>query len=233
MRSLSNLMIPLKKVMVSVAGLGVLLCLACSAVEVEERIVAIRITTELGIIEAELYPDRAPITVTNFVANIKAGLYKDGHFYRALVRQSGPNGPLSLIQGGKSMARVARPPIENETTAVTGQSHTDGVLSMARLEPGTASSEFFICIGDNTGLDYSETDAEKPGYAAFGRVTKGMEIVRRILSKPAGNRDPDDPILNHVREAGAGKLIPTLLNSSIPMHIELVNVTDSETPQKK
>ena len=198
----------------------------------EEKTIPIRITTEFGVIDAELYPERAPITVTNFFANIDAGLYKEGHFYRALTKPSGPLGALSLIQGGKNMASEPLPPIEHETTIVSGLSHTNGVLSMARLGPGTASSEFFICCGDNTGLDTLESDVERAGYAAFGRVTQGMEVVRQILSKPVGQRDPDDPFVIFVREQGIEILIPSLLNHSVPMRAERVNAFDKTPPSK-
>ena len=195
----------------------------------QEKTISIRITTELGVIDAELYAERAPITVANFLANIDAGIYKEGHFYRALSKPSGPLGALSLVQGGKDMASDAHPPIEHETTIASALSHTNGVLSMARLEPGTASSEFFICSGDNTGLDTLESDVERAGYAAFGRVTQGMEVVRQILSKPVGQRDPDDPFVMFVREQGIEILIPSLLNHSIPMRVERVSVF-SKTP---
>ena len=194
----------------------------CDALEAKENTINVTIITELGSIEAELYPDRAPITVANFVANIEAGLYKAGHFYRALNSDSEPTGPLSLIQGGKNMATAERPAIKHEITAMTGLSHTDGILSMGRLAPGSAASEFFICSGDNTALDYSQTDATRPGYAAFGRVTKGMAVVRYILSKPVGNRAPDDPFMAFVRHKRAEIMVPSLLDNSIPMSIELM-----------
>ena len=93
---------------------------------------------------------------------------------------------------------------------------------MARLAPGTASSEFFICSGDNTKLDAIESDSERQGYAAFGRVTQGMDIVRHIVNQPVGHRAPDDPLVVFVREKGIDILIPSLLNHSIPMQVELV-----------
>ena len=189
----------------------------------EEPVIPVIIATELGVIEAELYPDRAPITVANFLDNIDAGLYQAGHFYRALNKTSGPLGPLALIQGGKALTSEGRPPIAHETTTVSGLSHTEGVLSMARLAPGTASSEFFICNGNNTGLDTIESDLERQGYAAFGRVTEGMDVVRHILTQPVGNRAPDDPFSMHVKEQGIDVLLPSLLNHSIPMRVERRN----------
>ena len=210
------------KTMISILGLGLVLMLSGQA-SAQEKTIPIVITTELGVIKAELYPERAPITVANFLANIDAGLYQEGHFYRALNTASGPLGPLALIQGGKASSRESRPPIVHETTAISGLSHTDGVLSMARLAPGTASSEFFISNGDNTGLDTIESDLERQGYAAFGRVTKGMDIVRHILSQPVGHRASDDPVVVSLREKNLEMLISSLLDQMIPMRIERVN----------
>ena len=210
------------KTMISTLGLGLVLMLSGQA-SAQEKTIPIVITTELGVIKAELYPERAPITVANFLANIDAGLYQEGHFYRALNKSSGPLGPLALIQGGKASSRESRPPIVHETTAISGLSHTDGVLSMARLAPGTASSDFFISSGDNTGLDTIESDLERQGYAAFGRVTEGMDIVRHILSQPVGHRASDDPVVVSLREKNLEVLISSLLDQMIPLQIERVN----------
>ena len=205
------------------------------ATQAEENSVTITIETEFGAIEANLYPDRAPITVANFLRNIDAGLYKNGLFYRVLTQDPSPFGALSLIQGGQNMEMAKRAPIEHETTATSGLSHTDGVLSMARLAPGTATSHFFICIGDNTGLDYSRAkgdSVERPGYAAFGQVTKGMEVVRKIQRHPFGHRDANDPLVVAVRkDLGAkiaGELIPSLLDNSIGMRIRRVQLSNGE-----
>jgi len=94
---------------------------------------------------------------------------------------------------------------------------------MARLAPGTASSDFFISSGDNTGLDSIESDLERQGYAAFGRVTEGMDIVRHILSQPVGHRASDDPVVVSLREKNLEMLISSLLDQMIPMQIERVN----------
>lgn len=220
------------KTFIFTVGLSLLLMISATTTA-QENTIPIRITTELGVIDAELYPDRAPITVANFLANIDAGLYRDGHIYRALSHPSGPLDALALIQGGKNIASDTRPPIAHETTTVSGLSHTEGVLSMARLAPGTASSEFFICVGDNTGLDASKTDAERPGFAAFGKVTDGMDIVRHILSLPVGNRAASDPLVMHVKEQGVDVLLPSLLNQSISMRVERSHKVKQLTGNKK
>jgi peptidyl-prolyl cis-trans isomerase A (cyclophilin A) len=83
------------------------------------------------------------------------------------------------------------PPIQQETTAQTGLKHLDGTISMARLEPGSATSEFFICVGDQPELDFGgKRYADGQGFAAFGRVTQGMEVVRAIQALPSGGDRP-------------------------------------------
>jgi peptidyl-prolyl cis-trans isomerase A (cyclophilin A) len=162
------------------------------------KIINVVIETDKGNISLELYPEQAPITVENFIQNIKAGLYKGGHFYRA----SRPDNNLTtkrkiltLIQGGRNEKVPERPAIAHETTEQTGISHLNGVISMARDEPGTATSEFFICIGDNSGLDYGSNrypEGQRQGYATFGRVTSGMDVVVNIQQQPTGDKATDD-----------------------------------------
>lgn len=156
------------------------------------------IETDKGNIELELYPDKAPITVENFLQNIKAGIYEGGRFYRASRPDNNKNAKrkiLTLIQGGKNEQKQARSAISHESTFQSGLSHLDGVISMARLDPGTAASEFFICIGDNSGLDYGSDryeEGQRQGYAAFGRVIRGMNVVTTIQQQPTGDKAKDD-----------------------------------------
>lgn len=156
------------------------------------------IETDKGNIELELYPDKAPITVENFLQNIKAGIYEGGRFYRASRPDNNKNAKrkiLTLIQGGKNEQKQARSAISHESTFQSGLSHLDGVISMARLDPGTAASEFFICIGDNSGLDYGSDryeEDQRQGYAAFGRVIRGMDVVTTIQQQPTGDKAKDD-----------------------------------------
>jgi peptidyl-prolyl cis-trans isomerase A (cyclophilin A) len=161
----------------------------------------IEIQTRVGTIEVELYPDKAQKTVAAFLANIDAGVYKNSTFYRVLSRDNQPSDAdkTELIQGGiwnsKSGKSINRPMIPHETTQQTGIHHTDGVISLARLEPGTATTEFFICIGNQPGLDYgSGNNPDKQGYAAFGKVQKGMDIVRTIYNRPETDQHFDTPI---------------------------------------
>ena len=152
----------------------------------------ISIRTALGSIKVELADDLAPITVRNFLQNVANGLFQGGRFYRATRRddRSGASEyQLSLIQGGANKAVSLPGGIVHESTKQTGLTHCDGAISMARMEPGTASTEFFICVGDNQVLD--ERDADHPkganaGYAVFGRVIEGMDVVKAIHGLDTG-----------------------------------------------
>jgi len=145
------------------------------------------IETALGKITAEIYESKAPITAGNFLKLVDEGAYNTGEakFYR-VVRPDNQTNPVKIevIQGGLN-DRDEFPPIAHETTAQTGVKHLDGTLSMARNEPGTASSEFFICIGSQPSLDFGgNRNKDGQGFAAFGRVVDGMDVVRKIQQMP-------------------------------------------------
>lgn len=161
--------------------------------------------TPAGSIVIELDP-RAPITSANFKRYVDEGRFDGAVFYRSMALAGG-NG---LIQGGV-MNDPARelPPIAHEPTSQTGLRHTDGVVSMARYGPGTATSEFFIIVGDGMGsLDASATES---GFAAFGRVVQGMDVVRAILAAPTSPT------------AGEGVMRGQMLEPTIP-------ITDAYSP---
>lgn len=161
-----------------------------------DREVRVRMVTEQGTIVLALYPDRAPITVANFLAYADKGLMKGGTFYRT-VSPSNDNNPatISVIQGGLGDAGERLPPIPLEPTRRTGIRHTDGVISMARDTPGSATSEFFICLGDNPSLDYGGArNKDGGGFAAFGKVVEGMDVVRAIHAAATQTR-ADDPYM--------------------------------------
>jgi peptidyl-prolyl cis-trans isomerase A (cyclophilin A) len=151
----------------------------------------IKIVTSFGNIEAELYPDKAPKTVSAFLSYVDSGFYSNSSFYRVLFEEAiASNYNTGVIQGGiwqsNNAKAVALPGVEHESPRQTGLSHATGTLSLARLKPGSANSEFFICIGDQTGYDSSKNfNADGLGFAAFGRVVSGMEIVRKIHSQRA------------------------------------------------
>ena len=167
-----------------IAGASVLAA-GCGAGTAKET--RVLLATEACDIVVALYPEKAPKTVANFLNYVDAGLYSEGGFYRSVRPEQDVNPtPINVIQGGLYPAfDETFPPIEVETTKATGLSHTDGVISMARQVPGWttphATSEFFICIGDNTALDAGGArNSDGLGFAAFGQVTKGMDVVRKI-----------------------------------------------------
>lgn len=147
------------------------------------------ISTELGDIRVELYTHQAPLTAANFLAHVEQGDYTNSIFYRVVRMDNQPDNPVKIevIQGGLFHDEVVDtiPPIPHETTRETGILHTDGTISMARNRPGSASTEFFICVGDQPSLDYGGMrNPDGQGFAAFGRVVKGMEVVRAIQEQP-------------------------------------------------
>jgi peptidyl-prolyl cis-trans isomerase A (cyclophilin A) len=161
----------------------------------------IEIQTSLGDIELELYPDQAPKTVQAFLSYVKKGYYKNSSFYRVLNSDNQPSNAdkAELIQGGiyKSNPKVhdTLSGIPHETTAQTHIQHKNGTISLARLAPGTATSEFFICLGDQPGFDYGgENNPDKQGYAAFGKVVKGMNVVNKIYNHNEENQSFDPPV---------------------------------------
>lgn len=160
------------------------------------------IETELGEIEAEVFEDRAPATAANFLRYVDAGFYENGHWYRTVLPDNQPDNEIRIevIQGGINSDRAAErfPPIPLERTSVTGLSHTDGTLSMSRFAPDSAHSEIFICIGDWPSLDFGGMrNPDGHGFAAFGRVTRGMDVVRAIQHSPHEGQRLTPPITIH------------------------------------
>ena len=154
-----------------------------------ETIIPISIETELGPIQLELYPDRAPTTVSNFLRYVDEKRYDDFHFYRVVHMENQPDNDVKIevIQGGLGFDKhpMELPAIIHETTNKTGIRHLNGTLSMARMEPGTASSEIFLCINDQPELDYSgKRNPDGQGFAAFGKVISGMDVIRKIQLLP-------------------------------------------------
>lgn len=144
----------------------------------------IEVQTPKGNIQVELYVDKAPVTAGNFLTLVKKGVFDGGSFYRT-VRSGNDKNPVSInvIQGGiqekDSISGIK--PIPHETTDQTGIKHKDGVISMARTKPGTATTEFFICIGDEPELDIRGLrNPDGQGFAAFGQVVAGMDVVGAI-----------------------------------------------------
>jgi peptidyl-prolyl cis-trans isomerase A (cyclophilin A) len=148
------------------------------------------IQTDIGDITVEIYPEKAPLTADNFLRYVDEERFTSASFYRVVRLDNQPDNEviIEVIQGGIGFAEsdMRLPPIEHETTDKTGILHTDGVISMARAAPGTASSEFFICVGDQPELDFGGgRNPDGQGFAAFGRVVTGMEVVHAIHNEPA------------------------------------------------
>jgi peptidyl-prolyl cis-trans isomerase A (cyclophilin A) len=162
-------------------------------------IIAIAIETEAGTIEAELDSARAPITVTNFLRYVDARLFDDARFFRSVRLDNQPNDSVRIEVIQADIARENRsrgfPPIPLERTTVTGLRHVDGALSMARAGPDTGRASFSIVINDQPEMDFAgRRNPDGQGFAAFGRVTSGMEIVRRIQQGPVEAQRLTSPI---------------------------------------
>jgi peptidyl-prolyl cis-trans isomerase A (cyclophilin A) len=163
------------------------------------------IETNFGDIEAELFPEKAPRSVAAFLSYIDSGYYNNSSFYRVVKTEDLSGVNYGLIQGGTWLNGEQRHPhlpgIVHESTKQSGLSHTSGTLSLARTDTGTANTEFFICVGDQSQLDYGGNgSADGQGYAAFGKVFKGMDIVRMIQDqKSSGERFVDKITIEKVR----------------------------------
>ena len=148
--------------------------------------------TELGAITLEIYTDKAPLSAESFLAHLDQGLFvQDGKFYRSVKADNDSGQPkMDLIQGGVFDGSLLLPSIAHESTRQTGLSHTDGMVSLGRGDLGSArGGVFFICIGDQSGLDHGgvrSNQGDGQGYAVFGKVTEGMAVVRAIHQQQTG-----------------------------------------------
>jgi peptidyl-prolyl cis-trans isomerase A (cyclophilin A) len=149
----------------------------------------VKMHTPQGDIVLELFADKAPITVRNFLRYVDAKRMDGATFYRSSTPPGDKTFTYGILQGGLGTdPKKLYPPIPHESTIKTGLSHTDGTISMTRYAPGTATANFSICVGDQTYLDADPKDPKaNPGYAAFGRVVEGMDVVKKLLAAP---RDP-------------------------------------------
>lgn len=146
------------------------------------------IATDLGDIEVHLDPHAAPNTVANFLRYVEAKRYDGGRFHRTVTPDNQPqnNVKIEVIQAGPKSEEDAFPPIKLERTKDTKLRHLDGTISMARDGPDTATADFFICIGDQPELDFGgKRNPDGQGFAAFGQVVKGMDVVKKIQQSKA------------------------------------------------
>ena len=151
--------------------------------------VVVVLETTMGAIEIAVDEARAPGTAANFLRYVDDGLYDAGSFHRTVRPDTETNDevPIQVIQASRAGGRRGYPTIALETTRQTGLRHTDGAVSMARVagQPDSARSDFFICIGDQPSLDYGGArNADGQGFAVFGHVVAGMDVVRAIQAAP-------------------------------------------------
>lgn len=159
----------------------------------------VSIQTALGDIEVELDAKAAPKTVANFLRYAHEGFYSDGEFFRTVRADNQPTNlvRIAVIQARANPAREkdSFPPIPLERTRDTGLRHLDGTLSMAREGPDSATHHFFLCVGDQPDLDFGgRRNPDGQGFAAFGRVVKGMELVRQIHAARADGQQLQPPV---------------------------------------
>jgi peptidyl-prolyl cis-trans isomerase A (cyclophilin A) len=176
----------------------------------------VRIDTEFGPIRVELDEQASPITTTNFLHYVEEGIYDGGAFHRTvrLDNQSNDNLPkghqhdedenlpndqemIEVIQAGINPDRQDElgDPIPLERTSETGLRHRDGTISMARFTPDSAISDFFICINDQPSLDFGGMrNPDGQGFAAFGQVIEGMDVVRTIQTQPSDGQHLDPEV---------------------------------------
>jgi cyclophilin family peptidyl-prolyl cis-trans isomerase len=135
--------------------------------------------TSMGTVKIELYPDKTPVTVKNFLDYVDSGFYSGTTFHRVIAN--------FMIQGGgfdKEMAKKAtKAPIVNE--AKSGLKNATGTIAMARTgDPNSATSQFFVNVVDNPALDYKDDSVQGIGYCAFGKVIEGMDVVAKLKAVP-------------------------------------------------
>jgi peptidyl-prolyl cis-trans isomerase A (cyclophilin A) len=165
-------------------------------------VVRVLIQTELGEIEVEVNAARAPVTASNFLKYVDRGFYDGGQFHRTVKLDNQPSNKIliEVVQAGINPATKEGgfPPVPLERTSVTGLRHKDGTISMARGGPDTATSDFFICINDQPSLDFcGARNPDGQGFAAFGRVLRGMEVVRKIQAAPCDAQKLTPPVRIH------------------------------------
>jgi peptidyl-prolyl cis-trans isomerase A (cyclophilin A) len=191
--------------------LGALLVAAATVVAAQAQTkaapVRVRVQTELGDIVLEVDQARAPVTAANFLRYVDAGHYDGGTWHRTVKMDNQPESTIKIevIQAGVNPERAKEgfPPIALERTNATGITHKDGVISMARGAPDSATSGWFICINDQPSLDFGGMrNPDGQGFAAFGRVVSGMDVVHRIQTAPSSS--------TRVTNAEAQKLTPPI-----------------------
>lgn len=169
-----------------------------AAAQADNPRVVVRIETSLGEIQVALSGDRAPKTVANFLRYVDEGFYNGGVFHRTVKPDNQPQSPVKIevIQGGPNPEKKpVYPPIELEHTTKSGLKHINGVISMARSGPDTATADFFFCIGDQPELDFGgKRNPDGQGFAAFGLAIKGLDVIRKIQQSPLKDQRLTPPV---------------------------------------
>jgi peptidyl-prolyl cis-trans isomerase A (cyclophilin A) len=163
---------------------------AATLLDAQSAPVRVLVQTELGDIVVEVDQARAPVTAANFLKYVDAGHYDGGSWHRTVKMDNQPESTVKIevIQAGVNpdQSKSGFPPIALERTSVTGILHKDGAISMARGAPDSATSGWFICINDQPSLDFGgQRNPDGQGFAAFGRVVSGMDVVRKIQLAPS------------------------------------------------
>jgi len=176
-------------------------------VSTQSKAVRVRVQTDLGDIVIEVDPSRAPLTAANFLKYVDGGHYDGGVFHRTVKMDNQPESTVKIevIQAGVNPDRAKEgfSAIPLERTSVTGILHKDGVVSMARGAPDSATSGWFVCINDQPSLDFGgNRNPDGQGFAAFGRVITGMDVVRNIQAAPSST--------NRTTNTEAQRLIPPI-----------------------
>ncbi len=174
-----------------------LLLLSCAGRAAAADLAWVLLRTDAGDIEVLLDAGRAPRTTANFLRYVEAGRYAGGLFHRTVRADNQPDNKvkIAVVQAGSNPDRPTFPAIALERTRDTGLRHSDGAISMARDGPDTATSDFFICVGDQPELDFGgKRNPDGQGFAAFGRVVRGMDVVRKINAASAKGQTLTPPV---------------------------------------
>jgi peptidyl-prolyl cis-trans isomerase A (cyclophilin A) len=184
---------------VSVFGLASIALITCASVSAQENVVGpgvrAALATDMGEVIVEVFPQAAPLSACDFLAYVDGGLYRGASFYRVVREDNDRGSPkIEVVQAGLQDESKERAPVAHETTQQTGLKHVDGAVSLARGAVGTGGgAAFFVVIGDQPSLDFGGArNKDQQGFAVFGRVIQGMDVVRRIhqVKEAAPTDDP-------------------------------------------
>ncbi len=186
----------MRRGLIAVAALSALA--GCATVQPEPTMPRVALDTTAGTIVLALNVASAPITTCNFISYVVAGDYDGGTFFRTVSRETNTASryPIDVIQAAtpRGSDDASRPPITLERTRDTGLRHTAGAVSMARDEPDSATSSFFIVTQDTPSLDFGGgRNPDGQGFAAFGAVVGGLDVARRIQRMPANSEEQLTP----------------------------------------